>query len=97
MSIIVKNSEGQSIVLVDKPITTVSVKGLVGGTADAYYVHTQALPESVWTITHNLNKKPSVTIVDSTDAVVYGDVNYLNDNQLTLTFVGAFSGKAYLN
>lgn len=97
MSVIVKNADGQSIVLVDKPITTVSVKGLVGGTADAYYVHNQALPESVWTITHNLNKKPSVTIVDSTDAVVYGDINYLNDNQLTLTFVGAFSGKAYLN
>lgn len=97
MSIIVKNGEGQSIVLVQKPAATVSVKGLVGGSADAYYVHTQALPESVWTITHTLNKRPSVTVVDSTDTVVYGDINYLSDSQLTITFVGAFSGKAYLN
>lgn len=61
------------------------------------YTHTQASSSATWTITHNLNKKPSVTIVDSAGTVVYGNVTYTNDNVLVVTFSAAFSGYAYLN
>lgn len=64
---------------------------------DKKYVHTQSTPSAVWTITHNLKKFPSVTIVDSSGSVVIGEVNYTNNNQLTVTFNAGFSGKAYLN
>lgn len=64
---------------------------------DRTYVHNQTVAAATWTITHNLDKKPSVTVVDSADSVVVGDVAYLDNNSLMVTFVGAFSGKAYLN
>ena len=65
--------------------------------ADKHYTHTQNIVSATWTINHNLNKKPSVTVVDSVDAVVYGDINYTTLNSLTITFSGGFTGKAYLN
>lgn len=61
------------------------------------YVHTQSTPATTWTITHNLNRFPSVTIVDTTDSEVVGDVHYKNANEITLTFSRAIAGKAFFN
>ena len=66
-------------------------------TTDANYVHSQGVPASQWVITHNLGKKSSVTVVDSADQVVIGQVTYNSVNQDTLDFQGSFSGKAYFN
>jgi hypothetical protein len=52
---------------------------------------------NLWTITHNLDSYPSVTVVDSGNTVVIGEVNYTNSNTLTITFSVAFSGCAFLN
>ncbi len=68
-----------------------------GNGSDAYYHHIQSLPAAVWTITHNLGKKPSVEVIDSAGDNWFGVVAYLSDNQLTITFSAAFSGDAYLN
>jgi hypothetical protein len=65
--------------------------------ADKNYVHTQGTPAEVWTVTHNLGKNPSVTVVDSAGTVVIGQVDYNSINQITLTFKASFSGKAYFN
>ena len=64
---------------------------------DKNFVFTQNAPATTWTITHNLNKFPSVSVVDSANEIVYGEVIYTNTNSLTVTFTAAFSGKAYLN
>ena len=66
------------------------------------YTHAQNVAASEWVITHNLDKHPSVTVVDSGDTVVTGTVVYNSNTQLTITFeaggdASAFSGKAYLN
>jgi hypothetical protein len=61
------------------------------------YTHTQSVPSTTWTINHNLNKKPSVTIVDSAETVVRGSVVYTDTNTLVLSFSAGFAGKAYLN
>lgn len=66
-------------------------------TYNSSYTHTQGLPESIWTVTHNLNKRPSVSIVTSFGAAVVGEINYIDNNNLTITFADPFSGKAYLN
>ena len=65
--------------------------------ADKNFVFTQNNPAVTWTITHDLDKFPSVSVVDSANEIVYGDVIYTNTNSLTVTFTAAFSGKAYLN
>ncbi len=70
-----------------------------GGTAtgDKTYVHNQRQASREWTVTHNLNKMPSVTVVDSAGTQVIGDVLYLDSNRVMLRFSGAFAGKAYCN
>lgn len=77
---------------------TLSVgQGPAGVGADLNYLHVQAAAASVWTITHNLAKYPSVTVVDSSGDEVEGSVNYVSANQLTVSFSAPFSGNAYLN
>lgn len=85
----------QNTIKINEGAVNVSIKGIQGG--DAHYTHTQSTPSSTWSIEHNLGKKASVTVVDSADSVVYGDIEYTDLNNLTITFNGAFSGKAYLN
>ena len=64
-----------------------------GGTT----THTQGSASSTWTVTHNLNKFPSVTIVDSNEEQIFGVVDYQSANTIVLTFSAAISWKAYLN
>lgn len=71
--------------------------GYTGGGGDAAHTHVQGTPATVWTVTHGLAKRPSVTVTDSAGNVVYGDVKYLSNSSLTITFSAAFSGNAYLN
>tara|TARA_R110002167_G_scaffold63277_1_gene178704 strand:- start:567 stop:4988 length:4422 start_codon:yes stop_codon:yes gene_type:complete len=64
---------------------------------DKHYVHDQGQASATWSITHNLAKFPSVTVIDSGNTVVIGQVTYTNTNTLSVAFTAAFSGKAYLN
>lgn len=64
---------------------------------DATYEHTQITALQIWSITHNLNKKPSITVVDDGENVVIGDVKYISNNEVLITFAAPISGKAYLN
>jgi len=64
---------------------------------DKHYAHTQGVASATWSVAHNLNKYPSVTVVLSTGQKGYGDVTYVDENNLTISFAGAESGKAYMN
>lgn len=61
------------------------------------YTHTQITPLSVWNIQHNLDKRPSVSIVDSGGSLIMGSVTYLDNNNIELSFSSSFAGYAYLN
>lgn len=65
--------------------------------ADKKYVHNQPSASDEWNVVHNLGKYPSVTVVDSANNVVVGDVTYLSTNVVTIKFMAPFSGKAYFN
>ena len=56
----------------------------------------QQTAAATWVITHTLGGKPQVTIVDSADTHVFGEVQYNSNTQITVLFSAAFSGKAYL-
>jgi hypothetical protein len=64
---------------------------------DKTFVFTQGTPIYQWDITHNLNKFPSVTAVNSFNEEVFGKVDYINKNRVTITFASPFSGQAYCN
>lgn len=63
----------------------------------AQFVHNQQVASTEWAIQHNLGKFPTVTIVDSGNTVVVGDIQYIDENNLKCIFNYKFSGKAYLN
>ena len=71
-------------------------------TDDAYdpqstYVYDQAIAATVWTVNHNLNKHPSITVVDSAGTTVDFKATYINSNTCQLEFNAPFKGTAYLN
>lgn len=61
------------------------------------YIHEQGESSDTWVIVHNLNKYPSITIVDSAGTVFEAEIRYDSENQCTVLMNGAFKGKAYLN
>lgn len=48
-------------------------------------------------VTHNLNKRPAVSIIDSAGDAVEGDVFYVNNTQLIVRFNNPFSGMVTCN
>ena len=46
------------------------------------HIHNQTVSSSTWNITHNLNKYPSVSIVDSTNEEIIGKLAHLSLKQL---------------
>lgn len=69
---------------------------------DKNFVHNQIGLSATWTVTHNLNKYPSVTIVDTGGTVITGEITYTSLNEATISFVsnGVASpqaGKAFFN
>jgi len=61
------------------------------------FLFSQSTPQSVWSITHTLNKYPSVTVIDSAGTQVEGTVTFIDTNTLIISFNAAFSGTATLN
>lgn len=51
---------------------------------------------TVWNIAHGLNSFPVVTVLDGNNDEVFGEVNYVDDDNLTITFGVAQAGVAYL-
>lgn len=68
--------------------------GIIG---DKNFVFNQNVASDLWEINHNLNIFPSVTVVDSGNNIVIGEVTYINENSLQIIFTSPFSGSAYLN
>ena len=64
---------------------------------DKTTVFVQSVPSTLWTVTHNLNKFPSVSVVDTANTQVFTIAEYIDTNTLILTFSAAFAGKAYMN
>lgn len=67
------------------------------GEGDKNFVYTRDVPSTVWSITHNMNKMPSVTLTDSNGAVVEATVHYASLNVVVVSFDFSFTGTAYLN
>ena len=73
------------------------VDAIEGVDSDKNFVYTQGVPSDTWTISHPLNKYPSVTIIDSGGTEVIGNIEYIDTSTVVVTFASGFSGKAILN
>jgi len=61
------------------------------------FTFTQGSPATVWNVQHDLEKFPSVSVINNNNIVIYGQIDYINNKKLTITFSAALTGKAYLN
>tara|TARA_R110000744_G_scaffold167053_1_gene284374 strand:- start:548 stop:1246 length:699 start_codon:yes stop_codon:yes gene_type:complete len=64
---------------------------------DKNFVFSQTTPSTEWTIQHDMDKFPSVSVVNNNNILMYGNTTYVDKNNLTINFSAGFSGKAYLN
>lgn len=62
-----------------------------------YYQHKQSVRSTIWSIVHNLNKIPNITVLDEDGYDVIGDVIFTNLNCLTVSFGMPIKGEAYLS
>lgn len=91
------NQDDQNLVSVQTVVNSVTVAtGSISQGATRRYVYSQASASALWTINHTLGGKPSIVVVDSAGTVVYGEIQYVSNTQITVTFSSAFSGSAYL-
>jgi len=99
-SVVVQDQPAASIILsASGPQGPQGPAGTPGLDGDAHqtYVYNQNTPSATWTITHNLTAYPSVTVIDSAGTYVIGNIEYISNNVLQLTFSAAFAGQALLN
>jgi hypothetical protein len=87
---VVNNIEGGSNIEVDRQGDRAIINS-------ATFIFEQGIASDVWVITHNLNKAPSITLVDSSGAEFQARKVYNSLNQVTIYLNGATTGKAYLN
>lgn len=97
IGMVVYVKENDTIYILKNGITNDNWVIFTASANNSTFIFTQGLPKYRWDIQHNLKKYPSVTIVDSAGTEVIGDVQYINENKITILFSSSFSGKAYLN
>jgi len=59
--------------------------------------HTQNAALTTWTVSHNLNFYPNVTVINTAGDQVEGSVTHIDETQLTISFSIATAGKAHLS
>lgn len=109
---VVVEDDGKVIAIEDERVDLVTVpevgpqgpqgqkgeKGELGPVGEAFtWTHVQSVPADTWILNHNLDRFPTVDIVDSAGTKVLGAIKYISSNVIELNFAVAFSGKAYLN
>lgn len=101
-AVVIEHESIQTLFLSSEIVTTVvevpGVQGPPGPPGDAFtVVFTQGSPALVWIIEHNLGRYPSVTVVDTANDQIIGDVSYPDANSAQVTFGAPTAGSAYLN
>lgn len=61
------------------------------------YIFEQGIPATEWVINHNLNKRPSIELVNTNGERFEAYREYINNNQVIIRLDNANTGYAYLN
>jgi hypothetical protein len=56
----------------------------------------QTSPAAVWVIAHGLDSFPAVSVISPANEQLFGDVAYIDSNNLTITFGSPVDGTAFL-
>lgn len=86
----VQEVEGSELIGVLREGQTVTI-------ASQTFVFEQGIASDTWDIVHNLNKRPSINLVDSSGREFEAVKDYISDNEVIIHLDAATSGYAYLN
>lgn len=96
--------ETETEVLVEETVVTELLEtaeqgppGPPGQNADSTYIHLQTIALAVWTVPHNLNRYPAVTVVDDGLNELLADVKYISDDIVQVTHGSALTGRVFCN
>lgn len=73
------------------------VQGVPGPAGGATYTHTQSIPAAVWTVAHNLSRRPSIAVTDHLGNLLVADVLYVDADIVQVTHGVPYIGYAYCN
>jgi hypothetical protein len=69
-------------------------QGPAGSPGGSALYFTQSSPAATWIVTHNLHRKPQVSLFDVTATVIHADITHGSDDQTTITFALPTVGSA---
>lgn len=76
-----------------RPRATINTGGTLGPSV-VTNTFTQLSPLAVWTVNHNLNRKPVVTLKTLGTTVIEGQIDHISDDQFTVSFNTPQAGQA---
>jgi len=82
--------EGSALIDVSRDEQTVTISSKT-------FVFEQGIASDTWEIQHNLNKYPSVEVVDSAGTIFTAKIDYIDKNNCIVHINGSTKGTAYLN
>lgn len=96
MAVSVNVNSSNSVSLSTTTANAVTINS-AGASNDAHFEHVQSSASDQWDITHNLGKKPAVTIHDSNGYEVIAIVHHMSVNRVIIEFKQPTFGKAFFN
>lgn len=91
---VVTLTSGGAVLELESPAAAITLEAAGN---DKHFEHVQSVASSSWTVNHNLDKRPAVTVLDSMGREMEGDVTHVTTLQLTIQFSAPFSGTCYCN
>lgn len=79
------------------PVGSSSVSPVLTAIAFGEYTFQQGVASASWNIAHMMGYHPSIRVLDSAGTLVEGSVQYLDTNNVIVSFSAAFAGVAYLS
>ena len=78
-------------------VTRINLNPAINFNQNSSFEFTQQTPATVWNITHGMGLKPNVTTEDLTGVDIQGVIEYVDNNNVRITFNQAVAGRAYLS
>jgi hypothetical protein len=101
-TVIIEHESIETLVLTSEMVTTIvevpGPQGPPGRPGNSFTeVIAQPVPALVWTLRHDQNRYPAITLVDTANDQIIGDISYLDANTARVRFGAPTAGTAYLN
>ena len=69
----------------------------MGYSGDKHYIHIQSDATMDWTVTHNLDKIPAISIVNEDGIEIFGQITHVDKMVSKIKFSKTMRGRAYCN